>query len=85
MYILYGNNKGKRILDISENEEDIKDTLGVYMGCLDTIDYEIREKTDNCEKKIATIKSYEDYIDYKYTGGKILTKKRKRGLYVPTI
>ena len=76
MYKLYGNNRGMKLLDISDDIEDIKFTLGTYIGCLDTIDYEIKKQIDNSEITIAKIKSYEDYINYKYDKTKILIKRK---------
>lgn len=78
MYRLYSNDKGKRLLDISRDEADIVDTLSSYMGVLDTIDYEITSEKIGVEETIAKIKSYDDYLAYKYVDGKKLIKCPKR-------
>ena len=66
MYKLYGNNRGMKLLDMSENESDIIDTLGSYIGGLDTIDYIVIENKNNCDDVKEVIHSIEDYIEYKY-------------------
>lgn len=79
MYKLYGMSKGKRLLDTSLEEDDIKDSLGMYLGILPEIDYEITysKSINELEHKIVTIKSYEDYINYKYYGVKVKSLKRR--------
>lgn len=79
MFKLYGNNKGMKLLDMSEDENDIIDTLGTYMGCLDTIDYIVIDNSDGYDNVIHIIHSYDDYINYKNTldgNYKICIKRR---------
>lgn len=65
MYKLYGNNRGMRLLDMSEDETDILDTLGTYIGCLDTIDYIVIENIENYDNVKEVIHSLDDYVEYK--------------------
>lgn len=66
LFKLYGNNRGMKLLDQSSNEADIIDTLGTYMGCLDTIDYIIIESTKDGDNIKNVIRSYDDYVAYKW-------------------
>ena len=74
MYKLYGYNRGRKLLDMSDDKKDIIYTLGTYMGCLDTIDYEITRQEGETERTIVKIRSYDDYINCKYEKNKVLIK-----------
>lgn len=64
MFKLYSNNKGLKLLDISKDEKDIKETLGEFMELYDTVNYIVTESTMYGENTIATIRNYGDYVDY---------------------
>lgn len=67
MFRLYGNNKGMKLLDVSDNEFDIVDTLGSYIGILDEIDYIIIENDGKSDNTKEVIKNYNDYLGYKHS------------------
>lgn len=73
MYKLYNCSIGQRLIDVSKKEEDLQDTLGTYLGYLDTIDYKITQTTCDGEKTRARIKSIDDYEYYRQK-----TKVKKR-------
>ncbi len=75
MFKLYNCSIGERLLDQSTNEEDIKETLNMYVGYLDTIDYKVKKTTCDGETTIARIKSIDDYVIYT-TPSKVKTLRR---------
>ena len=64
MFKLYSMGKGIKLLDQSQDEQDIKDTLGEYMSLSDTIDYMVIESTMFGDNTKALIKNFGDYMDY---------------------
>ena len=66
MYYLYDMSKGFSLVDKSEDETDIVDTIGERIGCMDTIDYLVMNRTPEEDKTVVAIHSVEDYTNYKY-------------------
>lgn len=66
MYRLYERSKGLNLIDISEDETDIIETIGERIGLMDTIDYIVIDDNKGYDDTRAVIHSVDDYVAYKY-------------------
>jgi hypothetical protein len=67
LFKLYGKNKEHVLLGYSNDESEIIDLLGTYIGCLPEINYIIIESTQKQDILKKVILSMDDYIEYKYS------------------
>lgn len=80
MFRLYNMSKGISLIDMSEDENDIKETLGECMTTGDTIDYMIINSTRLQDDVVALIHNFEDYMNYVFPEEKLKKEKVKRKL-----
>lgn len=64
MYKLYKNGSVKTLIDMSNDLEDINETLNSYISFFPDINYTIYENNDFENKELIIIRTLDDYIKY---------------------
>ena len=66
MYKLYRSVCGDVLFDMSYNLKDILDSLASYISCYEAVDYKICECIEGKDRQLARIRSFGDYLQFKY-------------------
>lgn len=64
MYKLYLDKGIRKVIDISENEQDIIDTMGEYLKSDNDLWFLVKERVNGGDNIKGFIRGYEDYIKY---------------------
>lgn len=66
MFRLYETDKGISMIDMSEDESDIIDTLGKRVGLTESATYLVIDDSQGYDDTRALVSSVDDYLKYKY-------------------